>query len=140
MYIFVLLTGWLMPSRTSYMDWVRGLVRIAAISHLIFFLWPNGLVRGVDASSALHQIILEADQPRNAFPSLHASMTVFCAALIVGFQKHWRWFLIGWAVIILWSTVAIRQHVVLDIIGGGFLGLAAAGWILKNRVEDWRFI
>lgn len=134
LYIFVFFAGLLLPDRSSYMSWLRGLVWVAAVSHTVFLLWPNGLVRGVEASSYLHEIILEADQPRNAFPSLHASMTTFSAALIVWFRMPRRWLLVFWATIILWSTVALRQHVALDIVGGGLLGLAVAVWILRNGV------
>lgn len=132
LFVFLFLVGWLLPDRASYLSWLKGLVWIAAASHLVFFLWPNGLVRGVQASSVLHKMILDADQPRNAFPSLHASMTVFSTVMLIWFRVRWRWPLVCWSAIILWSTLAIRQHVALDIIGGGVLGLAIAVWMIKK--------
>lgn len=77
------------------------------------------LLQGVDASG-------------NACPSLHVATAVF-SALWVGHLLHgmaaprWARLLNGaWAVLIVWSTLATKQHVALDVAAGTLLALLFA--------------
>ena len=118
---------------------------------LIFYFWPTavpphdldvsrfpgfGLLRGVDAAG-------------NACPSLHVATAVFTAIWverllrIVGMPAALRVLNVLWVLAIAYSTVAIRQHVVLDAVAGAALGAAFAAaaifccpWL--GRSEDHR--
>ena len=65
----------------------------------------------------------------NACPSLHVASAVFTAVwlgrifAIVNAPSAMRW--LNWlhCLAILWSTVATRQHVVLDVLAGAVVGL-----------------
>lgn len=77
------------------------------------------LLQGVDASG-------------NACPSLHVATAVF-SALWIGHQlrgmaaPRWARLLNGaWAVLIVWSTLATKQHVALDVAAGTLLALLFA--------------
>ena len=76
------------------------------------------------------------DKPYNCFPSIHVLVTfVVCAAILRSrvYSKSWKVFSIIISVLIIVSTVLIRQHVVLDIFGGIIYGIAAI------KVSDWIF-
>jgi membrane-associated phospholipid phosphatase len=76
------------------------------------------------------------DKPYNCFPSIHVLVTfVVCAAILRSrvYSKSWKVFSIIISVLIIVSTVLIRQHVVLDIFGGIIYGIAAI------KISDWIF-
>lgn len=81
------------------------------------------------------------DAPGNACPSMHVAIAVFTAIWI---DHHFRacrvpgWLRVAnwaWFVAITFSTVAVRQHVVLDATAGALLGMVFAWPSLRWRPE-----
>ena len=106
---------------------------------LIFHFWPTAVPpHGLDTSGHPGFAVLQGvDAAGNACPSLHVGTAVFTAFWVTRLLR-----LIGapaalhavnllWVLAIAWSTVAIRQHVVLDAVAGAVLGTAFAGLSLR---------
>jgi hypothetical protein len=127
----------------AYGAWIAAL---SVTGLLIFYLWPTVIPRAADfvdlgqhpAFSILHGV----DAPGNACPSLHVATATFSVLwlrrLLTDARApvwlralNWVW----WALIV-HSTVAIRQHVVLDAVAGMALGLAFALASLYGRRRD----
>jgi hypothetical protein len=76
------------------------------------------------------QFLKSRDVNGNACPSLHVGFAVLSAAFIhrtllqVGAPRGLRAFNHAWAVIVVWSVLATRQHVFVDVLGG-----VAAAWL-----------
>ncbi len=74
------------------------------------------------------QFLKHVDVAGNAFPSLHAAFCVFTAVVLhgqLGEMGAARWLRAGNLLLclgILYSTMATRQHVALDVIAGAVLG------------------
>ena len=100
----------------------------------MFYCWPTavpppavdrsgypgfGMLQGVDAAG-------------NACPSMHVAIAMFTVIWIEHLLRHarapvaLRAFNVVWFLAITWSTLAIKQHVVLDVLAGALLGLAFA--------------
>jgi hypothetical protein len=100
-----------------------------------FYFWPTAVPPlTVDLTGLPGFAILQGvDAAGNACPSLHVAGAVFTAVwterLLRAIQvpPTLRWLNLAWVLAITWSTVAIRQHVVLDVIAGIALALASAG-------------
>lgn len=99
-----------------------------------FFFWPTAIPRpDVDWSQhSAFAFLQAADAAGNACPSLHVAFAVFTAiwfGRILPRMNAGRtiralnWL---WCAGILYSTIAIRQHVALDVLAGAFLGAAVA--------------
>jgi membrane-associated phospholipid phosphatase len=113
--------------------WVAALC-VAGLT--IFYFWPTA-VPPPDFSVDLAQhpafaLLQGVDAAGNACPSLHVATAVFSAcwlhrwlprlgASLAVLGANWLW-----CALIVFSTVAIRQHVVLDVVAGTALGLAFA--------------
>lgn len=99
----------------------------------IFFLWPTTVVWPEDWSQhAAFAFLKQVDASGNACPSLHVAFAVFTAIWLERLLRQMRtgravrkfnWL---WCLGILYSTVAIRQHVVLDVFAGAVLGSMVA--------------
>lgn len=110
---------------------------------LIFHFWPTAVPRpDVEVSSYPGFALLQGvDAAGNACPSLHVAAAVFTAIWVerlmrtVGAPASLRLLNLVWMLAIVWSTVAIRQHVVLDAVAGAALGTLFAG--LSIWLNPW---
>jgi membrane-associated phospholipid phosphatase len=104
----------------------------------VFLLWPNAVpAPQVDWSRYPSFAFLKTvDDAGNACPSLHVAFAVFSAFYIgmmlqrmgaAAWVRALNW---AWCLGIVWSTMAIRQHVALDVYAGSLLGSA---WFALHR-------
>jgi len=113
----------------AYGAWL-GALCVAGLT--IFWRWPTAVPPAAETlvQHAGFALLHGVDAAGNACPSLHVATAVFSAAWLhrllreLGFGPAWRAANLAWVAAIVWSTVAVRQHVVLDAVGG--LLLAAA--------------
>lgn len=90
---------------------------------------------------ALGKILQSIDSPGNVFPSLHVAFAVFSALWLHADLKILRAHKVFYGLNALWcggivfSTLAIKQHIVWDVLAGMALG-ALFGWLgLRNYVR-----
>lgn len=111
--LFCLFLFWIFPTAVppAVIDWER---------------YPEmSMLKGIDATG-------------NACPSLHVASAVFAACWLQRMLRNFRAPTVlaagNWAICaaILWSTVATRQHVVLDVLAGSAVGLVFAALSLRH--------
>ncbi len=140
---------WFYVGMAPSLLWLRGEMAryvIAAtllclIGCSVFFLWPTKVPAfAVDwARWPAVNLLKSADNAGNACPSLHVAFAVLTAIWL-----HWllrrvgapRWphaINAAWCMLIIWSTMATRQHVALDVEIGALLGGAVALGFLYLR-------
>lgn len=92
---------------------------------IIFILLPTFIVRPqveVDSlSTFLLNFIYKADSPDNLFPSMHCSISYFAARYVLKCSRIPKWYKIlsvVMTVLVCFSVVFTKQHVILDILGG----------------------
>jgi membrane-associated phospholipid phosphatase len=116
------------------------------LTGLFFFYWfptavPN-LGSGVDLTRHPAFAMLQGvDASGNACPSLHVATAVLAAFWMDGVfrslvaPRGLRALCWGWMLLIVWSTLATKQHVVVDVASGAALG-SLFGWLGSRR---WAF-
>lgn len=109
----------------------------------VFWLLPTGVPpAGID----WHQypemaVIKDVDTGGNACPSLHVASAVFAAVWLsrifsfVRAPSAVRWLSGLHCLAILWSTIATRQHVVLDVLSGAVVGVVFGVLGLRHAVR-----
>jgi membrane-associated phospholipid phosphatase len=129
-----LITGiipWLMTSRAELRRYATGFLLLSSLSFAVFALFPVASPRPASLEeNATLIFITRVDGPLNAFPSLHAGCLVYTIALarrLFGRQMHpvVLTILVAWALLILFATLATKQHYALDLLAGGLIGWAA---------------
>ncbi len=121
----------LSTSRDELRRYAIGFVTLASASFLIFALFPVASPRPANPGEDPFLIfITRVDGPLNAFPSLHASCLVYvlCLArrLFGPRMNSMVWFLLWvWAALILFATLATKQHYAVDLLAGGLIGWGA---------------
>lgn len=139
-----LLTGvapWLIVTREELWRYVIGFTLLSAVSFVSFALFPVASPRPVNLETNDFLIfITKVDGPLNAFPSLHAGCLIYNLALVRHLFRRRLSTLVAialliWAGLILFATLATKQHYALDLLAGGLLGWVAdqVAWFKSAR-------
>ena len=139
LWVYVFLAPGLVVSRRELFSYGLSAVVLSMVGFGIFLLWPTAVPRFsiVWPASSLFTILKAADASGNACPSLHVAFAVFTAIWAgrllreVGAGRTAR--ILSWARCagIVYSTLAVRQHVALDALCGAALGAIVAGVNLR---------
>ena len=144
LWFYVSLVPALLVERRELVSYALAAVGISVVGLGIFFRWPT-TVDWPDADWSPYPafaFLQSVDATGNACPSLHVAFAVFTAVWLerllrqMGAGRVVRAFNWLWCLGILYSTVATRQHVALDVLAGAGLGAAVAGlhghWLRKR--------
>ncbi|MDP2137991.1 MAG: phosphatase PAP2 family protein [Candidatus Didemnitutus sp.] len=139
LWLYVSLVPALLINRRELVSLGLAWVELSVVGLGIFFFWPTA-VPPADVNWSQYPtfaFLQSVDAAGNACPSLHVAFAVFTA---VWFGRLLREMGAGrtvraanwlWCAGILYSTVAIRQHVALDVLAGAALGAVVAAAHLR---------
>ncbi len=140
LWLYVSLPLALLKNRRELASYGLATLALSGIGLGIFLGWPTAVPEfGIDWSHHPSVAFLKAvDVGDNACPSLHVAFAVFTAVWLerllhemnVGVAA--RTFNAAWCVGILYSTLATRQHVALDVLAGTALGLLVVAVHLRT--------
>ncbi|MES1999478.1 MAG: phosphatase PAP2 family protein [Pseudomonadota bacterium] len=141
LWVFVSLPPALLATRRELFIYGGGMTATCTIGLLIFYFWPTA-VPVADIDWALYpgvDYLKSLDAAGNACPSLHVATAVFSAIWLHFTLSRFtapRWLLAlnwAWCTGIAYSTVATRQHVVVDVLAGLLLGGIVAYLSLRQN-------
>jgi membrane-associated phospholipid phosphatase len=103
---------------------------MSIVGLLIFYIWPTAIpVSEIDwAQHPSISFLKSVDAAGNACPSLHVATAVFSGGWLdyifrrIKVPSWLRIINVVWGIAIIYSTIATRQHVALDAVGGLVLG------------------
>ena len=130
LWLYLSLGPALLPDRRALLDYGIACSAIAGVGLAIFLLWPTQVPQ-LAADVAAHAgmaTLRSVDLSGNACPSLHVAFAVFAAFSLARELRAvaapaWLRAVNGlWCAGIVYSTLATRQHVVLDVLAGILLG------------------
>jgi membrane-associated phospholipid phosphatase len=137
---YIALPVLLAKDRRELWSFSFGCAAMTALALVVFWFMPTAIPNfTIDAVPGSSLAFLKTvDSAGNAFPSLHVSFSVFTCIVLarqlreVGAPAWLRIFNVAWAMGIVYSTMAVRQHVLMDVLGGLALGLAL-GFVSRER-------
>jgi hypothetical protein len=140
LWVYVSLAPAFLPDRRQLLGYGLWIGALCLFCLLLFWLWPTTIPQGgVDWAAHPGLVMIKGiDLSGNACPSLHVATAVFSAVWlqhIVNAINAPRWLAVAnWlqCAAIAWSTVAIRQHVAVDLLAGSAVGLAFAALSLRH--------
>lgn len=143
LFALVPLSVLLSTTRAEVAAFGRALVWLCVPSFVAFALFPSAGPRPAEAHAAAEiGWLVTVDTPANAFPSLHAGLTVLCllharrvcgAQLAAPRRALWDAASLAWGVAIAFGALASKQHWAVDLAAGGSLGGLAYALAARAR-------
>ena len=127
--LYVLLPmPWLASSRDQLRRYAHGFFIITTISFVFFFAFQvEGPRPDEMASDPFYQLLMRYDRNLNAFPSLHAALAVYTLLFLRRFVTRVEFVALAiWVVLMLYATVATKQHYAVDVVAGIVVALGAS--------------
>lgn len=130
LWVYITLPPALMPNVRQLLFYGLSVGLVCGAGLACFYYWPTivpALTKPPEDSLALVQGI---DAAGNACPSLHVAIAVFSAIWLhhqlcaIGISRFWRLGNWVWCLAIVYSTLATKQHVLIDMLAGIALGVA----------------
>jgi len=140
--VLVPLAPSLATNREQLLRYARGLALLCGTCFVVFFLLPVAGPRPESMPEhALYGFIVSVDRPSNSLPSLHAGLTVYSLLFIWRVLRpdlggRGRAILVIaaaiWASLIFYSTLATKQHWLLDLPAGALIAWVAHRWASRG--------
>ncbi len=134
---------WGLRELLVYGFWAVGL----CLSGLAFFyFWPTAVPALMRPASDFpgFELLQGLDAAGNACPSMHVAVAFFSAICLhdvlrrLRVPRAWQGVNLAWFLAIAYSTLAVKQHVVIDVVSGMLLGLVFALAALRWRPRPQR--
>jgi membrane-associated phospholipid phosphatase len=141
LWVYVSLPPGLLALRRELYGYAAAMAVMCLVGLGVFYFWPTA-VPPAEIDWARYpdmEFLKNLDAAGNACPSLHVATAVFSGLwlhrLLRRFGAPWWMLLIngGWCAGIVYSTLAVRQHVAVDVLAGLALGVLAARLSLRSR-------
>lgn len=139
LWVYVSVPPALLATRRELYGYGLAMTGTCLIALIIFYFWPTAVpAANIDWTQYSGVNFLKnLDASGNAFPSLHVATAIFSGLWLHHLLRRFGgppWILIVnglWCSGIVYSTLATRQHVVVDVLGGLLLGVLSASLSLR---------
>lgn len=136
-FIVVILPYFLIKDKEKFKHLAWCYLGVMLIAYLIFIILPIKALRPeINGGGLFYNILLmvySLDFPYNNFPSLHVGLSFLSSLIIFCENKKAGSYLLVWAGLIALSTLLIKQHTILDVLGGLILSIGAYFVYFKLR-------
>ena len=141
LWVYVSMPPALLATRRELHGYGMAMAATCLAGLVIFFFWPT-TVPAADIDWARYpgvEFLKSMDASGNACPSLHVATAIFSGIWLHHLLRRFggpSWILIVngvWCFGIIYSTLATRQHVAVDVLAGLLLGVLGAGLSLHYR-------
>ena len=125
-FVFIPLAYILVREPEDYSPMLYAMLIDLIVTCLIFIAYPTFIYRQPLSHAGddwLRSVLYSIDSPSNCFPSLHVSLAIITALFVCKHNKQWGIVAALWAILIMISTMTIKQHYFVDVIGGVILAV-----------------
>ncbi|MBU1689820.1 MAG: phosphatase PAP2 family protein [Gammaproteobacteria bacterium] len=144
LWVYVSLPPALLATRRELYGYGLAMAGTCLVGLIVFYFWPT-VVPAAHIDWAQYpevDFLKNIDASGNACPSLHVATAVFSGIWLQHLLRRFNaplWMLIFnsiWCIGIVYSTIATRQHVAMDVLAGLVLGGLGAYLSLRNRLDE----
>ncbi len=131
-------------NKTIIYKFLQVYILIALISFIFYLVFPIQIPRPeLPAASGIKTVFYEIllliyhkDLPLNTYPSLHVGFSLAATLAYYHLRKKWLVFAVPVFLLILISTVMVRQHIILDAVGAVAIAVSAYLLVFKENIFE----
>lgn len=137
-YVPVNLVPWLARRRGELQGYAKGFAAVSLVSFAVFFLFPVRAPKPeVPDAGGMYWLLQLYDADYNSLPSLHAALLVYTLCFgrrlfARGRPRGLDAFCVAWAALILYGTLATKEHYLVDIVAGAALALVVDALVWRG--------
>ncbi len=143
LWVYVSLPPALLATRRELYGYGLAMAGTCLAGLVVFYFWPTAVpAADIDWTQYPDVAFLKnMDASGNACPSLHVATAAFSGIWLHHLLRRFgapAWILVFnwvWCIVIVYSALATRQHVAVDVFAGLVLGVTAACLSLRHRVD-----
>lgn len=136
-YVFVLVPCLAVRQRHDFYAAAVSFCLMLGVAFLMFHYLPVHMQKTMPLGDAWYarwtRFQQNVDTYYNNFPSLHVALNVFACSLLAWQARRLSWWWLPVPVLIIVSTLLVKQHLALDVVGG--VVLAAAGFAFFRMLQ-----
>jgi len=140
---FVLIpAAYLLSSISEVKKLARQMQCAAIIAGAIYLAYPTTLIHPEINTSTWSGLVtyrlVAVDLAKNCMPSLHVTLSALAVCAVVKNKVAWqKWFFAVWLLVIVFSTMALKRHLLIDVVSGAvfFLFLVVASRYAFHRPQ-----
>ncbi len=145
LFVFLFLPVFVIRSSAFFFRGILAFLAIMLTSYVIFALMPTEVIRNTKLAKTgfwawAMRVCWAVDPPFNGFPSMHVAESFLAALICRKVHRGLGLAALFYASLIAFSTLVIKQHYLVDVIGGLTLALAAHRAIIhpfpRNKLSD----
>ena len=136
------LATFLQPDRETFARFTSGFCCLVFTLSFVFWLCPTEVKPSIsllNSDWAYDHLVAAVDGRRNAFPSLHAALTVYAGLSIIRLCRGSPLVCVCmafWSLALLVSTLTTKQHILVDVFAGVMAGLLAFALAFYKRITS----
>lgn len=136
LWVYACLPPALMPNLRTLVYYGVAVGLVSVVGLVCFYFWPTVIPEPVRPPGTELALLRGVDTTGNASPSLHVAIAIYSGFWMQSILRTVRagavlhtlsW---AWSLAIVYSTLATKQHVVWDVVGGLLLGCGGAALML----------
>lgn len=139
MWVYVCLPSALQPTLATLLRHGVAAAGLCVIGIASYYFLPSTFQHAGEAWPAGHvgAFLGEVDLAHNVFPSMHVAFACFAmvwlrsSLQIFAAPRAWQVGSVLWCIVIVYSTLATKQHIVWDVLAGAIIGLLW-GWVTER--------
>lgn len=128
--VFWLTFGYAFWYQKRFTAFACSLIGVWLVSYAFFIFFQThvnrAVIEGKGFPENLVRFVYAHDQPYDAFPSLHVAMATLLSLYFYHIKSRWLPAVLAFSLLVAASTVLIKQHYLLDVVGGLLLSLSIA--------------
>lgn len=137
---YLTLAIFLLFNTRIYKSACLSLISALLVSYLFYIFLQTEMIRpalvGTDVLTQAIRQVYATDNPYNAFPSLHTSLSTILAIHWLKAERRIGIVFAIWTVLIVASTVFVKQHYIADIASGLLLAFSVSWLYLKLLLRE----
>ncbi len=141
-YVLAIFPYFFVKNIIDYRNTVLAYLVIIFISSIVYLIYPVETIRPdfVADNIFLKMVatLYAIAKPYNLFPSMHVSLSTLATIACFRYNKRLGYFLIFWLVMIILSTLFVKQHYMVDLMAALVLAFLAYYVLFTKRILKFR--